>query len=240
MNLSDLKIKCSYSKIVKTESLKPHPDNPNQHSETQVTMLADLIRTVGWRYPIIVSKRSGFIVSGHARLMAAQRLNLDKVPVDFQDYDSDEDELLQLLGDNKLPELAQRDKFKEAVILDRLRSKNVNTILAGYKPKELDEILKKAQSRQQNKQEDVIPEMEIYPHEHYDYIVLFFRNDYDWVNALQIFGVENVKYGASLKNKRIGLGRVIDGARVLQKFFNAKGDSQQGQVGDHNNSQADS
>lgn len=224
MDLSELKIKCSYSKIVKREILKPHPENPNQHSETQVAMLADLIRTVGWRYPIIVSKRSGFIVSGHARLLAAERLDLNKVPIDIQDYDSAEDELLQLLGDNKLPELAQRDKRKEAALLEKLRSKNVNTILAGYKPKELDEILKKVQMPKSSS-EDMIPEMEIYPHEHYDYIVLVFKNDYDWINALQVFGIENVKYGASLKSKRIGIGRVIDGARILQEFFNAKGDS---------------
>jgi len=238
MDMSELKIKCSYSKIVLTESLVPHPDNPNKHSETQVSMLADLIRSVGWRYPITSSNRSGFIVSGHARWLAAKRLGLESVPVDFQDYDNEEDELLQLLGDNKIPELSHMDKNKEAAILERLRAKNVNTILAGYNPKDLHDILNSANLPKVTK-EDEIPEMEIYPHEHYDYIVLVFKNDYDWVKALQKFGITDVKYGNVVGKKKIGLGRVIDGARFLQEFFNEKSDSEPGKVGHDHNAKSD-
>lgn len=239
MNMSELKIQCSYSKVVKTDSLKPYPENPNKHSETQVVMLADLIRTVGWRYPIVVSKRSGYIVSGHARWLAAKRLDLESVPIDFQDYDSENDELLQLLGDNKIPELAQRDINKEAAILERLRGENVNTLLAGYKPKDLEQILKRANLPKLN-HEDEMPEMELNPHEHYDYILLLFRKDYDWMKALQVFGIKDMQYGTVKDKKKIDLGRVVDGARILQEFFDEESNSKSRQVGHNNNTQTDS
>lgn len=233
MNSND-KIQCTYKEMLETESLKPHPENPNRHGETQIAILADLIRTVGWRYPIVVSKRSGFIVSGHARWLAAKRIGLKQVPVDIQDFESADDESLQLLGDNKIPELSHRDNKVEADLLQKLLDNNRNTLLAGYRPKELDEILKNANLSEVLRDDEVIPDMEIQPHEHYDYIVLFFKNDYDWMKALQVFGIQDVNYGQMAERKRIGLGRVVDGARILQEFFDAKSDSQSGPVGhDH-------
>ena len=39
---------------------------PNQHSADQIILLAKIIGGQGWRAPIVVSKRSGYIVAGHA------------------------------------------------------------------------------------------------------------------------------------------------------------------------------
>ena len=60
-------IKCSYEKLITLENLAPNPKNTNKHSEKQVNLLANIISYQGIRHPIIVSKRSGFIVAGHCR-----------------------------------------------------------------------------------------------------------------------------------------------------------------------------
>lgn len=77
-------------------NLKPNPRNPNKHPQKQIERLAKIIKEQGWRAPITVSNRSGFIVRGHARLEAAKLLQLKSVPVDLQNYDSDDLELADL------------------------------------------------------------------------------------------------------------------------------------------------
>ena len=89
---------CSHDKIVPIEEVKPNPKNPNQHPESQIEMLAKIITTQGWRAPVTVSTRSGLVVRGHGRLMAAKFAGLEFVPVDFQHYESNDAELADLLA----------------------------------------------------------------------------------------------------------------------------------------------
>jgi 16S rRNA G966 N2-methylase RsmD len=90
-------------------TLKQHPKNRNKHSEEQIDRLAKILEYQGWRYPIKVSNRSGFITSGHGRLMAAQKIPLAEVPVNFQDYDSDEQEYADIQSDNAIAAWAELD-----------------------------------------------------------------------------------------------------------------------------------
>jgi len=219
---SNESIKCVYSRLAPIGELRPHPKNPNQHSETQIAMLADLIMTVGWRFPIVVSKRSDYIIAGHARLAAAQRLNLEVVPVDYQDFASEQEEMIQLLADNKIPELAVRDTDLEREVMARLLADNTSTVMLGYLPKELDALMK-VKEKQEGLEHQTIPAMELMPHEHYDYIVLMFRHDYDWTHALQSLGITDVDFSVVKQKKKIGLGRIIDGTRILSRLLPSQG-----------------
>ncbi len=106
---NDIAIECAFSELVSTDVLKPHPKNPNRHPPKQVALLARLIRRVGMRQAITVSNRSGYIVRGHGRLEACKALKMSEVPVDFQNYESEEEELADLMADNRIPELAELD-----------------------------------------------------------------------------------------------------------------------------------
>lgn len=77
---------CAHDAIVAIEKLIPNPKNPNTHPDAQIQALGRIIRQTGWRAPITVSKRSGFIVKGHGRLAAAKLEGLTEVPVDYQNY----------------------------------------------------------------------------------------------------------------------------------------------------------
>lgn len=102
-------VHCSSDAIVDISSLVPHPRNPNKHPEDQVKLLAKIMRHQGIRRPIVVSKRSGFIVIGHGRREAAILNGWDKYPVDYQDYDSEAMEYADMVADNKIAELAEVD-----------------------------------------------------------------------------------------------------------------------------------
>lgn len=124
-------VHCSHDELVPVEQLKPHPKNPNRHPAAQLELLAKVIAGNGWRSPIVVSKRSGFIVSGHGRLEAARILGVETVPVNHQDFASETEELAHLVADNRLAELAEMDNAALATLVeDNLRGK-IDLELAG-------------------------------------------------------------------------------------------------------------
>jgi DNA modification methylase len=104
-----MKIRCLFDEMVAVKSLKPHPQNRNKHPAEQITRLAEILEYQGWRYPIKVSKLSGFITSGHGRLEAAKKAGLKEVPVNFQDYDTQEQEYADLTADNAIALWAEID-----------------------------------------------------------------------------------------------------------------------------------
>ncbi|HHY48108.1 MAG TPA: ParB N-terminal domain-containing protein [Firmicutes bacterium] len=74
---SGIPVYCSFDELADINTLVPNPRNPNRHPDRQIELLAKIIKAQGWRAPITVSNRSGFIVRGHGRLLAAQRLGVE-------------------------------------------------------------------------------------------------------------------------------------------------------------------
>lgn len=140
--LSDgIEVWCAYDKLVKVEELIPHPKNPNTHPQNQIKILAQNIRYHGWRHPIVVSKLSGYIVAGHGRLEAAKELGVSIVPLEYQNFASEDNELAVLVGDNRLAELSSLDLNGLQDIIDGFKASDFDTILAGFEPTDLDALL---------------------------------------------------------------------------------------------------
>lgn len=131
---------CAFDKIVDLADLTPNPRNPNRHPDEQIKLLAKIIEKQGWRQPVKVSTRSGMIVSGHGRYQAARLLQCS-VPVDFQDYASEEEELADLTADNRIAELAENDEEMLAEILAEINLSDLPTELTGYTDDDLDSII---------------------------------------------------------------------------------------------------
>ena len=104
-----VKIKSNEISLVDITEPIPHPRNNNRHSIEQIAWLAKIIKHSGFREPINVSKRSGYVVAGHGRLEAAKYLNMDMVPVIYQDYESEEAEFQHMTADNEIARLAELD-----------------------------------------------------------------------------------------------------------------------------------
>ena len=138
--IGKISVWCSHDALVPTGDLKANPRNPNQHPAEQVQKLADIIRAQGWRWPIKVSLRSGYIVSGHCRLEAAKKAKLKKVPVDYQDYDSDEAETADLLADNKVQELSILDEAAAFELMLELEKSSFDIGLTGFTLEEFEAL----------------------------------------------------------------------------------------------------
>ena len=142
------KVFCAFDSLTATDDLKPNPNNPNKHPKEQIKQLAKIIKFNGWRAPITVSKRSGFIVRGHGRLAAAKELGTTSVPVDFQEYDDDASEYADLIADNQIAELSATDDL----MLDNLLSsdifKDFDLDLAGIRANLLGESVLQVETQQ--------------------------------------------------------------------------------------------
>ena len=137
MSKEQPKVECIYDEMVELPKLKPHPLNPNTHPDEQIERLAIIIKYQGWRERITVSKRSGFIIKGHARLKAAEMLGCKTVPVEYQNYENEAAEWADMIADNKIAELAITDGLKMADILVQLDELNFNLDLTGMDTEEI-------------------------------------------------------------------------------------------------------
>jgi hypothetical protein len=65
--------------------------------------------------------------------------------------------------------------------------------------------------------DEEIPEMALQAFEEYNYLVLVFRNSQDWQGICDLLGIkrEAVTLG---RVRKVGLGRVLDGADILEKL----------------------
>jgi len=132
---------CSYDKLVNPMDLTGNPRNPNTHPDEQVKLLAYIIQSQGWRAPITVSSRSGFIVRGHGRLAAALYFGAELVPVDYQNYGSEAEEWADLVADNRLAELSEIDDIKLAELIKELDTGELPLILSGYDGDLIEELI---------------------------------------------------------------------------------------------------
>lgn len=130
---------CAYDEIIPTAKALPNPQNPNRHPDKQINLLAEIIKQQGWRAPITISTRSGYIVRGHGRLMAAQLLGAEAVPVDYQNYESDAAEKADMVADNRIAEFSDLDDDILSELLKEINGSDFDIELSGF---DFDEISK--------------------------------------------------------------------------------------------------
>lgn len=114
---SSPKVNCAFDKIAPTGEQKPNPKNPNKHGDEQLRVYAKVLLHQGFRKPIVVSNQSGYIVTGEGAWLTAVNEGWPQVPIDFQDFESPQQELQHLLADNSLPQMSQIDEQELAAIL---------------------------------------------------------------------------------------------------------------------------
>lgn len=102
-------IKAKDIRLVDVDSLTPNPKNNNKHPKEQIERLAKLIKYQGFRNPLVVSNRSGFVLCGHGRIEAAKLAGLKQVPVMYQDFDNEAQEYAYLTSDNAITSWAELD-----------------------------------------------------------------------------------------------------------------------------------
>lgn len=137
----EVPVYCAHDKLVDVATLVPNPKNPNTHPDNQIQLLGRIIRQQGWRAPITVSNRSGFIVKGHGRLAAALLEGFTEVPVDFQNYASEAEEYADLVADNRIAELSEIDNKMLADIFADIDTGEIPIELTGFTEDEVENLI---------------------------------------------------------------------------------------------------
>ena len=191
-------VHCAFHALGSIHDLKAHPQNSNLHPENQLILYAAAIKARGWREAITVSNRSGFIVTGHGALLAARRLGVDVVPVEYQDYASEDEELADLLAHNRLPELSRTDRDLLKEVIQRLDVSGLAET-AGFTSDVVADLLA-----------TVAPEPQ-YPitarlNESYHLFCVAVDNETDWQYLKNLVGI---RVERSYKNATIGEGHAM-------------------------------
>lgn len=119
--------------------IKPYDQNP-RNNDAAVEHVARSIQSYGFRQPIVVDA-GGVIVVGHTRWKAAQRLNLDSVPVHVAHDLTPEQARAYRIADNQLNTLSTWDTDLLPLELAELKALNIDLEGLGFSADELNELL---------------------------------------------------------------------------------------------------
>lgn len=106
--------------------LLPNADNPRLHKDRQIKALIKSIQTFGFNIPIAIDS-SCKVISGHARLEAAKKIGLDRIPVIYLDHLTSEQVKAFMIADNRLSEMSEWDDNLLATQL-----KELSTVDLGF------------------------------------------------------------------------------------------------------------
>jgi site-specific DNA-methyltransferase (adenine-specific) len=124
---------------VAVNKLIPYAKNSRTHSVEQIGQIAASIKEFGFRNPILVDGVG--IIAGHGRLMAAQKLGLDKVPtIDCSDM-TESQKKAYIIADNKLAMNAGWDTAMLSIEMKDLEDEGFDLALLGFDDKELNALL---------------------------------------------------------------------------------------------------
>lgn len=118
-----MQIKSNEIVIEAIEKLTSDPKNENIHSEKQIEVLQKIIEINGFRNPLTVSNRSGYVICGNGRLEAARKMGMDKLPVIYQDFENEAEETRHRLADNEIARHAELDRDK---MLENLKDLDID------------------------------------------------------------------------------------------------------------------
>ena len=76
------------------DQLLANPRNARRHPQAQQAALADVLAQVGVVQRVIVNKRTGYVVDGHARIALALRSGQPTIPVVYVDLEEREEALI--------------------------------------------------------------------------------------------------------------------------------------------------
>ena len=139
------------------DSLIPYVNNARTHSEAQIGQVAASIQEFGWTNPILIDDANS-VIAGHGRVLAAQKLGMDKVPCIRLSHLSEAQRKAYVIADNKLALNAGWDDDLLSVELEALKELDFDLDLIGFDDAELDALLPTTEIHGLT-DEDAVPEV---------------------------------------------------------------------------------
>lgn len=121
-------------------TLIPYARNSRTHTDAQVAQVAASIKEFGFLNPVIIAA-DNTILAGHARVLAARKLGLDKVPCIKAENLTEAQKRAYIIADNKLSLNAGWDEELLAVEISDLKDESFDLSILGFDDSELSKLL---------------------------------------------------------------------------------------------------
>lgn len=148
-----MEIKSKDIQFVSPESLVHYEKNANMHKPEQIERLCKLIEYQGFRVPLVVQSGTNKVIAGNGRLSAAMKLGLKKVPVTYQEFDSEAQLYAFMVSDNAIAKDSWASLDHELILKEKELFADLDIELLGFDDFELPEI-----KELDEENEDTIPE----------------------------------------------------------------------------------
>jgi DNA modification methylase len=99
-------------------TLRLDPRNPREHSQKQISQIAESIRAFGFNVPVLVDDDNR-IIAGHGRVLACQLLGITEIPTICLSHLSPEQVRAFIIADNRLTE---NSSWNEILLGEQLKS----------------------------------------------------------------------------------------------------------------------
>ena len=127
--------------LVEVKKLIPYANNSRTHTDEQIAKVMASIKEFGFINPILITDEY-VVTAGHCRLIAAQRLGLEKVPCIKENYLTPAQRKAYVIADNRLALDAGWDENLLKIELEELEGVDFDLSLTGFDEKELNDLFK--------------------------------------------------------------------------------------------------
>lgn len=194
--------------FVPIDELVQFKRNPKKHDVVDIDLIAKSIERNGFGENLLVCPETNEVLAGNGRYLAAKKLGLKEVPVVYAPEGLTEKQKADLvIASNKLVEVSgYNDNLQILIDMFELNPEDFGMQAIENAVAEMED------------EEPEVPFTEELREEH-NYIVLYFDNDVDWLQAETLFGKYlTTKQALNSKEgfRKMGVGRVVRGADVLK------------------------
>jgi len=104
---------------VKLSALKYHPVNEQLYEDDDCEDLIDSIEREGLKVPPLITQ-DNIVISGHRRVKALRILNIEEILCNVKEYETQDEELIDLITYNLYRLKTNEQKIREGIMLERL------------------------------------------------------------------------------------------------------------------------
>lgn len=133
----------------------PYARNPRKNQEA-VAKVAGSLKEFGWKQPIVIDAEN-VVIAGHTRLMAAQSLGMETVPVLIADDLTENQVKAYRLADNRVSQEAEWDNDLLGLELKDLMNDDFDIGLTGFDAEEIFKLTE--EPIEGNTDEDEVPDV---------------------------------------------------------------------------------
>lgn len=203
--------------------------NPRKITAEQKNGLRHSIDRFGYVQNIIYNLRTETIVSGHQRLEVLKEEGFDKVEVHCIDISYEDEIQLNVLMNSRTITgefTSELNELLQGILDTDPETFDVTSMQLLFLNEKDDEKTSNKSEEEENK--EVVKGMDLMPYESYDAILVVCkrRDDFMFLSTKLGLGQRRIISSPSVKNKKLGYTRCVDGAQLIE-IINSEKDEEE-------------